>query len=67
MKKWLLIGLSIVMVSLALILPSCRSQVDQTDKELLPVKFLLDWVPNTNHTGIFVAKANGYFKCQWYR
>jgi len=62
MKKWLLIGLSIVMVSLALILPSCRSQADQTDKELLPVKFLLDWVPNTNHTGIFVAKAKGYFK-----
>ena len=23
---------------------------------------MLDWVPNTNHTGIFAAKANGYFK-----
>jgi ABC-type nitrate/sulfonate/bicarbonate transport system substrate-binding protein len=22
----------------------------------------LDWVPNTNHTGIFVAQAKGYFK-----
>jgi ABC-type nitrate/sulfonate/bicarbonate transport system substrate-binding protein len=24
----------------------------------------LDWVPNTNHTGIFVAKAKGYFDAQ---
>ncbi|MFC1920844.1 ABC transporter substrate-binding protein [Chloroflexota bacterium] len=23
---------------------------------------MLDWVPNTNHTGIFVADVNGYFK-----
>ena len=24
----------------------------------------LDWVPNTNHTGIYVAKAKGYFDAQ---
>ncbi|TDM11923.1 ABC transporter substrate-binding protein [Macrococcus lamae] len=23
---------------------------------------MLDWTPNTNHTGVYVAKANGYFK-----
>ncbi len=23
---------------------------------------MLDWVPNTNHTGIYVAQANGYFR-----
>ena len=23
---------------------------------------MLDWVPNTNHTGIFVTEANGYFE-----
>ena len=22
---------------------------------------MLDWVPNTNHTGLYVAQANGYF------
>jgi NitT/TauT family transport system substrate-binding protein len=27
-----------------------------------PVKFMLDWVPNTNHTGIFVARDKGYFR-----
>lgn len=25
------------------------------------VTFVLDWVPNTNHTGIFVAQEKGYF------
>lgn len=30
--------------------------------ELTPVTFMLDWVPNTNHTGIFVAEAKGYFE-----
>jgi len=28
---------------------------------LTPVTFMLDWVPNTNHTGIFVAQSRGYF------
>ncbi|MFC1946735.1 ABC transporter substrate-binding protein [Chloroflexota bacterium] len=32
------------------------------EKELTPVKVMLDWVPNTNHTGIFVAEANGFFE-----
>jgi ABC-type nitrate/sulfonate/bicarbonate transport system substrate-binding protein len=26
-----------------------------------PVKLMLDWVPNTNHTGIYVARDLGYF------
>lgn len=29
--------------------------------QLKKVDFLLDWVPNTNHTGLFVAKEKGYF------
>ncbi len=27
----------------------------------VPVSIALDWTPNTNHTGIFVAQALGYF------
>jgi ABC-type nitrate/sulfonate/bicarbonate transport system substrate-binding protein len=30
--------------------------------ELTDVTLMLDWVPNTNHTGIYVAQANGYFE-----
>lgn len=29
--------------------------------ELTPVKLVLDWAPNTNHTGIYVALENGYY------
>lgn len=31
-------------------------------KELTHAKLMLDWVPNTNHTGIFAAQAKGYFE-----
>ncbi|WP_332634894.1 ABC transporter substrate-binding protein [Halalkalibacter flavus] len=30
--------------------------------ELMEATFILDWVPNTNHTGIYVAKEKGYFE-----
>lgn len=31
-------------------------------KELTKVKVILDWTPNTNHTGLYVAKDKGYYK-----
>lgn len=34
---------------------------NSTPEVSTPVKFMLDWVPNTNHTGIFVASDKGYF------
>lgn len=30
--------------------------------ELSEVTFVLDWTPNTNHTGVYVAQAKGYFE-----
>lgn len=30
--------------------------------DLTKVRLMLDWTPNTNHLGIFVAQAEGYFK-----
>lgn len=29
--------------------------------EPMPVTLMLDWVPNTNHTGLYVAQEEGYF------
>jgi ABC-type nitrate/sulfonate/bicarbonate transport system substrate-binding protein len=29
---------------------------------LTPVTLMLDWVPNTNHTGLYVARDKGYFQ-----
>ena len=53
------LSLIIVLLIIALITTACGSPADE---ELIPVTFMLDWVPNTNHTGIFVAEANGYFE-----
>lgn len=39
------------------------SNEEQTaDKPLTKVKVVLDWTPNTNHTGLYVARDNGFFK-----
>lgn len=34
------------------------------DKPLQKVQVVLDWSPNTNHTGLYVARDNGFFKEQ---
>ena len=57
MRIWNLTSLIIV---LALVLASCAGQSETST--LQDVTLMLDWVPNTNHTGIFVAQANGYFE-----
>ena len=31
-------------------------------QQLQTITFVLDWTPNTNHTGIYVAEEKGYFK-----
>jgi len=56
MKRMLLV---IILLIIAPITVACDSP---TEEELTPVTFMLDWVPNTNHTGIFVAEAKGYFE-----
>lgn len=37
--------------------PNCHGQ-------LTPMKLALDWTPNTNHTGIYVAKEKGWYAAQ---
>ena len=34
---------------------------DATDATTEKITFMLDWTPNTNHTGIYVAQELGYF------
>ncbi|MDO7906782.1 ABC transporter substrate-binding protein [Paenibacillus sp. JX-17] len=33
-----------------------------SDKPLKDVKVVLDWTPNTNHTGLYVAKEKGFYE-----
>lgn len=35
---------------------------EKTSDGLTKITFCLDWTPNTNHTGLYVAKALGYYK-----
>ena len=39
-----------------------KSQGDANGEDLEKITLCLDWTPNTNHTGIYVALAKGYFK-----
>lgn len=51
-----------LIASLLLVLTLAGGCGGTAAKGLTPVKFMLDWVPNTNHTGIYVAKDKGYFE-----
>lgn len=35
---------------------------DTNKKDLEKITFVLDWTPNTNHTGLYVAQELGYFE-----
>ncbi|MFQ3544089.1 ABC transporter substrate-binding protein [Halobacillus rhizosphaerae] len=63
MKKLL-----IFMGCLLLFLAACNQEKETSQastsqkKQMKNVKLVLDWTPNTNHTGIYVAKEKGYFE-----
>ncbi|MCM1287680.1 MAG: ABC transporter substrate-binding protein [Clostridium sp.] len=59
MKKKLTLILAICMV---LSFTACSSDKKNTaDGEKKEITIVLDWTPNTNHTGLYVADALGYF------
>lgn len=48
-----------------LVLAACgkdrEKSATESSQELQEVSIVLDWTPNTNHTGIYVAQEKGYF------
>ncbi|MCE5328931.1 ABC transporter substrate-binding protein [bacterium] len=55
-----------VLVTFAVYLPACKSSsaeenINAKNRELKKITVVLDWVPNTNHTGIYVAREKGYY------
>src|SRR3954469_3241888 len=64
MKKWLML---IMAVFLIVGCSNGQPSEDETDanakkeNDLKKVTLVLDWTPNTNHTGLYVAKEQGYF------
>lgn len=65
MKRRKILSLIGVVTSMALAFSGCSSQKagDKVNKgELEKTRVILDWTPNTNHTGLYVALEKGYFK-----
>jgi ABC-type nitrate/sulfonate/bicarbonate transport system substrate-binding protein len=62
-KQWWKIGLTIALCLSAVACgnPASSGTTDEqnTGKK---ITLVLDWTPNTNHTGLYVAKEKGYFK-----
>lgn len=58
MKKCL--GLMLVLI---IIMTGCgATESANNTADLEKVTFILDWTPNTNHTGLYVAESKGYFE-----
>lgn len=43
-------------------LTACGESKESKDKGLTDITLVLDWTPNTNHTGFYVALNEGYYK-----
>ena len=52
----------ILVLLLALCLACMISAASAETEQLTKIVFCLDWTPNTNHTGVYVAQALGYYK-----
>lgn len=52
------------MTVMSLLIAGCSNTSGEakSDDSLTDVSFVLDWTPNTNHTGIYVAKEKGFFE-----
>src|SRR6056297_1432777 len=57
-KKYALLILLTFLVLLVFITPSYSME----EQSLQEITVLLDWVPNTNHTGLYVAIEKGFYK-----
>ena len=59
MKKLLAIILACTLI--AAVFAGCGGNDKKNDESKTKVSFVLDWTPNTNHTGLYVAQEKGYF------
>ena len=61
MKLKKIASLSLVALFTTILFTGCNQQ-EQQSSDLQEVTMVLDWTPNTNHSGLFVALENGYFE-----
>lgn len=58
--------MSVVICLLAAVVSGCSTQNASEPSQTAPQKVavLLDWFPNTNHTGLYVAQDQGYYTAE---
>lgn len=61
-KKILAILLASAMVFAMVACGTSKKNEEEDKKDLEKITFVLDWTPNTNHTGLYVAQEKGYFE-----
>lgn len=59
--KILIVILAIILVGTGGLLLANKNKDNNQDQPKDKVTLALDWTPNTNHTGIYVAEQNGWF------
>ena len=63
MKKWTKRCVALLLVMAMTMMSGCGAASDKGENgDLKKVTFVLDWTPNTNHTGLYVAIEKGYFE-----
>lgn len=62
MKKRLIALMAIIAMVLGLAGCASNNSAESTPQAPEKINFVLDWTPNTNHSGVYVAKELGYFR-----
>jgi ABC-type nitrate/sulfonate/bicarbonate transport system substrate-binding protein len=60
MSKKIIIFFTLI-TAILIAFPTFKSIFFKKEKKFTKITILLDWFPNTNHTGIYVAREKGYF------
>ena len=61
MRNWKSVSALLLVLALVLSLAACGEK-QEPQQALKDITMVLDWTPNTNHTGIYVALEKGYFE-----
>lgn len=63
-KKYRILAIGLTLPMLLLNLSGCAGKTSSAEESAAKekVRLILDWTPNTDHTGIYVAQALGYYK-----
>lgn len=56
------LALAAILAGLIIVVAACGGGSGASGSGLQNVRVMLDWTPNTNHAGMYLAKAKGYYR-----